>query len=177
MILRKSVTACAFYLCFAYGVLPSNATAQQPDATTSANEQDQIKVVLKHYEEAYNRRSLDELQAIWPKMSSDRKQYKKIEWHLKGDPGVVLEKMTLEPIDWQVTQNQASVRCKRLEVYVRIESRSESGPSDTRIETGQLSDPVPRSYRKVVKKDDVVTMSLEKQGDHWLIASLSENKK
>ncbi len=168
-------------LAFACLVLAGSMVAQQGSLpATSSTSQDpdraQIEAVLKSYEEAYAHHDLEALLAIWPGLRNQEKEFKKARWHLKDDPDVFSEKMSLEPIRWDIGKDQAMVNCNRSEVYVRLETLSQVGLGDVRTATGQLPDPAAVPSKKIVKKNDNVTFSLKKQEDRWIISSLSEKK-
>ena len=146
------------------------ATVAQPDNSDHA----QIQAVLGKYEAAYDHHSVEGLIAIWPDLPNQPKELKKLRWHLADDPDVFSEKMTVEPLDWQIDKDQASVKCKRKEVYVMIESRTEIATSDLRNETGQLVDPAPSTSKKVKNKTDTVWFQMHRLNGAWVIASISE---
>jgi hypothetical protein len=155
---------------------PQNTSTQSLSISSEDSDRVQIETLLNKYEDANNRRDLEALITIWPDLPNQQKEFKKAQWHLKDDPDVFSEKLTLEPTDWQIGKDQGTVKCKRSEVWVKLQSRSEIGVGDLRVLTGQLPDPSPALSKKIVKKNDNVTLSLQKQADHWVIASLSENK-
>jgi hypothetical protein len=165
-------------LVFANLITAQQTSIVNPSSASSAqdSERAQIEALLKKYEDANNRRDLEALVGIWPDLPNQPKEFKKAQWHLKDDPDVFSENLTLEPIDWQIGNDQATVKCKRSEVWVKLQSRSEIGVGDLRTITGQLPDPSPALSKKVGKRNDNVTLSLQKQTDHWVIVSLSAKK-
>lgn len=177
--LRRRPGFCAVTLAFVACFLAPFAVSRQISlaAATAAgdtSERAQIQAVLGKYEAAYGHHSLEGLIAIWPDLPNQPKELKKVRWHLADDPDVFSEKMTVEPLDWQIDKDQASVRCKRKEVYVTIESRTEIATSDLRNETGQLVDPAPTTSKKVKSKADTVWFQMQRRNGAWIIASISE---
>lgn len=143
-------------------------------APADSSDRAQIAAVLAKYEAVYDHHSVEGLIAIWPDLPNQRKELKKLRWHLADDPDVFSEKMTVDPLDWQIDKDQASVKCKREEVYVTIESRTEIATSDVRSETGQLVDPAPSTSKKVRSKSDTVWFQMHRLNGGWVIASISE---
>jgi len=152
----------------------ASAPAVAVESKTNNSDRDQIQAVLKKYEAAYDHHSLEGLIAIWPDLRNQSKEFKKVRWHLADDPDVFSENMTVEPLDWQIEKDVASVKCKRSEVYVAIESRTEIATSDLRNETGQLVDPSPATSKKVKHKTDTVWFKMQRLNGVWIIASVDE---
>lgn len=167
-----ALTLVAFFL-VPLAVSQKMSAIANPAPADSSNRA-QIEAVLGKYEAAYDHHSVEGLIAIWPDLPNQHKELKKLRWHLADDPDVFSEKMTVEPLDWQIDKDQASVKCKRKEVYVTIESRTEIATSDVRSETGQLVDPAPSTSKRVRSKSDTVWFEMHRLNGGWVIASISE---
>lgn len=141
-------------------------------------ERAQLNDLLASYESAYNHKDLPALLEIYPGLKGNEKDFKKAEWHLSKDPNVFSEKMTLSPSDVQIDGDKATVRARRNEVYVYLETRSEIIQGDANMYNTPVQDPspVPQTKKKVSNKTDDVVMELHKTPTGWQIASLTATK-
>jgi len=153
--------------------LAQGGTASQPSDTQAgaqANMPAEIETTLKKYVAAYERRSTQDLLAVWPDLQSQKKEFGKIKQHF-DDPNVSNEHMSLRPLETQVLKDDAIVQCERTEKFGKTGSTPTGG--DLIMNRAPAQTPAPSQWTKDVKKTDKVWVKLHKNGDNWVIVAVS----
>ncbi len=154
-----------------------DAAAAQPPAAQGTGAQAQmpagIEIVLKKYVSAYERRSAQDLVTIWPDLQNQKKEFDKIKHHL-DDASVSNEHMSLHPLATQTLKDDAIVRCERTEHFEKTGATPTGG--DLIMNSAPAQTPGPSQSTKDVKKADKVWVKLHKNGDDWVIVSVSQKQ-
>ena len=135
-----------------------------------------IEATLKAYVSAYERRSMDELLAVWPDLQGQKKEFKKIKDHFND--GSVLEpvKVTLGPQEIQSSKDDAIARCQRTEEYVKLETHTDSAGDAMMSNVAQRPPPTQSTNKKNVKKTETLWFKLHKNGDKWQVVAVSDKQ-
>jgi hypothetical protein len=150
------------------------AQAQSPAAQvapgTAAQMPHEIEIALQKYVSAYERRSAQELLAIWPDLQNQKKEFGKIKQHF-DDGSISNEHLSLHPLATQVLKDDAIVQCERSEKFAKTGSTPTGG--DLIMNSSPAQSPPPSQSTKDVKKTDKVWVKLHKNGDDWVIVTVS----
>jgi hypothetical protein len=163
-------------ICFGFfcSAVAQDATAGQSPATQTASTQAhipaEIEFALKKYVSASERRSIQELLAVWPDLQNQKKEFGKIKQHF-DDPNIFNEHVSLQPLQTQTLKDDAIVECERTEHFSKTESTQTGG--DLIMNSSPAQTPPPGQTTKEVKKADKVWVKLHKKGDEWVIDSVS----
>jgi len=133
----------------------------------------EIQIALQKYVSAYERRSSTELLAIWPDLQNQKKEFGKIKQHF-DDPNISNEHVSLHPLETQTLKDDAIVRCERTQHFSKSETTPTGG--DLIMNSSPAQTPPPSQTTKAVKKTDKVWIKLHKNGNDWVIVSLSEKQ-
>lgn len=171
----RALSVTAFLLFLLSSVRAQDATTPKPTPRASAETHSQmptgIETMLKKYISAYERRSMPDLLAVWPDLQNQKKEMGKIKQHF-DDGNVSNEHMSLQPLQTQVSNDDAILQCERTEQFAKVESLETGG--DLGMGRYPTQNPGPSHATKQVKKKDKVWMKLRKDHDDWLIVSVSE---
>jgi hypothetical protein len=158
-----------------YSAVAQDATAVQSPAGRGSSAQGQmpagIELALKKYVSASERRSMQELLAIWPDLQNQKKEFGKIKQHF-DDPNVSNEHLTLLPSQTQTLKDEAIVQCERTEHFAKTEATQTGG--DLIMNSSPAQTPPPGQTTKQVKKTEKVWVKLHKKDDNWVIVSVSQ---
>ena len=163
-------------LAFASAVAQGATAAQSPTApATSAQAQmpAEIEVALKKYVAAYERHSMQDLVTVWPDLQNQKKEFGKIKQHF-DDPNISNEHVSLHPLETQTLKDDAIVRCERTQHFSKSEATPTGG--DLIMNRSPAQTPPPSLTTKAVKKTDKVWVKLHKNGNDWVIVSVSEKQ-
>jgi len=144
---------------------PTGAGAAQPKLPEGMDS------TLEKYVSASERRSMADLQAVWPELEKNKKEYGKIKKHFE-DGNVSNVHVTLQPLETQKVNDDAIVQAQRTERYVQQEHVDMGGDLDRNRAPAQNAGP--HDISKDVKKDAKVWMKLHKQNDQWVIVQVSD---
>jgi Tfp pilus assembly protein PilV len=169
----------------AISLLTAACYAQEPAATQSSTTQaaslqspdrSAINATLQAYEKAYVFKKIDDLVKVWPDLPNQKKDYKKVQSQF-DDVNISGLQIAIQPLETQSVGDSAVVQAQRTLQYVKSETSSESVSGDLRgrgIVGTQDQGPLVKTTKKDVKKDDKVWIKLHKNGDTWIIASISD---
>jgi hypothetical protein len=144
----------------------AQGTAQSPDRAA-------IDETLKSYVNAYGKRSVDDLVAVWPDLANQKKEYKKIKEHF-ADSTISNDKVSLGSCETQAMKEDAVVKCERTEEYVKTESNTTYGGDAMMASPAQRPPPTQETTKRPIKKSGPVWVKLHKDGDGWKIVSVSD---
>jgi hypothetical protein len=159
---------------FSWAVAQGGTASTKPsDAQGSAQAQmpPAIETALKKYVAAYERRSEQDLLAVWPDLQNQKKEFGKIKQHF-GDPNVSNEHMSLRPLETQMFKDDAVVQCERIERFSKTETTQTGG--DLIMNRSPAQSPPVSDTTKPVTKSGKVWVKLHKNQDDWVILSVSE---
>lgn len=134
-----------------------------------------VNTALGAYVNAYGKRSMDDLVAVWPDLANQKKEYKKIKEHF-ADQKVSNEKLTLDSCEAQAVKDQAMATCQQTEEFVRTETETTYGGDAMMASPAQRPPPVTQDLRHNQKKTKTVWIKLNKDGGTWKIVSVSDKK-
>ena len=139
-------------------------------AAASGPDRGPIEAALKAYVSAYERRSMDELLAVWPDLPAQKKEFKKIKDHFND--GSILDplKVTLGPQEIQSSKDDAVARCQRTENYVKLEKHT------VHYVDRMYQTPDEQTSREKVKKTETLWFKLHKNGDKWQVVAVSDKQ-
>jgi hypothetical protein len=169
----------------AISLLTAAGYAQEPAATQSVTTQTKgsqspdrsaLNATLQAYERAYVFKKIDDLVKVWPDLPNQQKDYKKIQAQF-DDVNISGLQIALQPLETQSVGDSAVVQAQRTLQYTKTETKSESVSGDLRgrgIVGVQDQGPLVKTVKKDVKKSDKVWIKLHKNGDTWIIASISD---
>jgi hypothetical protein len=151
------------------------ATAAQSPAVPATSAQGKmpagVELTLKKYVAAYERRSMQDLVTVWPDLQSQKREFVKVKQHF-DDPNVFNEHLNLHPLETQTLKDDAIVQCERTEHFSKTESTQTGG--DLIMNSSPAQTPPPGQTTKEVKKTDKIWVKLHKNGDGWVIVSISQ---
>jgi hypothetical protein len=151
----------------------SASSTPAPQAANPSPDDAAINSTLNTYVNAYMNKSIDQLVAIWPDLPNQKKDYKKIKEHL-SDPRTSHEKVTLTSCDTKISQAAAVTKCERAEEWVRTETQTNYGGDAMMASPAQRPPPTTQDLKHQEKKSGTVWIKLQKNGDNWQIASVSD---
>jgi hypothetical protein len=169
------LSACLLSLLLA---VAAGQTASEPPKVDPKNpDRVQIEETLQRYLAAYAHKNYQELLAVWPDLSKQKKEADKIRHHLE-DGTVSQEEVTLQPQETDSTSDGALVKAQRTEQFVKTERSSSISHGDLNMGAMPVQDPGPTKTekKKPFKKTDTVWIKLHKAGDNWTIASITSEK-
>ena len=171
--MKTLIVAIFCILVFSSAVAQGGPASQPSDAQAGAQAQmpPEIESALKKYVAAYERRSAQDLLAVWPDLQNQKKEFGKIKQHF-GDPNVSNEHMSLHPLETQTLKDDAIVQCERAEHFSKTEATETGG--DLMMDRSPAQTPPSNPSTKTVKKADKVWVKLHKNGNDWVIVSISE---
>ena len=149
---------------------PGTAAAQQ------APDRGPIETTLKAYVSAYERRSMDELLAVWPDLQNQKKEFKKIKDHFSDGSILVPVKVTLGPQEIKSSNDDAVARCQRTEEYVKLVTHTEFSGDAMMSNPAQRPPPEKRTSQEKVKKTETLWFKLHKKGDSWQVVAVSDKQ-
>ncbi len=152
---------------------PAAQSSADPSTAAQAPDRAPIDAALKAYVSAYERRSMDELLAIWPDLQNQKKDYKKIKDHFE-DGRISSVKVTLGPEEIQSSKDDAVARCERTEEYVKTVTHTEGAGDAMMSNPAQRPPPTQRTSTSNEKKSSNLWFKLHKNGDSWQIVAVSE---
>jgi hypothetical protein len=170
----KTLVVAIFCLLVFSSAVAQGGTASKPsDAQGSAQAgmPTEIENALKKYVAAYERRSEQDLLAVWPDLQNQKKEFGKIKQHF-GDPNVSNEHMSLHPLETQMLKGDAIVQCERTEHFSKAQTNE--SPGDLIMNRSPAQSPPPSETTKPVTKSGKVWVKLHKNQDDWIITSVSE---
>lgn len=137
----------------------------------------QVEETLQRYLSAYARRNFQELLAVWPDLSNEKKEAEKIRRHFE-DGSISNEQMTLQPLETVSGSDGVVVRTQRTEEFVKTERTSSIAHGDLNMGAMPTQDPGPAQLekKKPFKKTDTVWIKLHQTGDHWTIVSVTSQR-
>ena len=176
VMIRPSIIACTI-LMFVAEVFAQQTPALLPRTDSSNMGTKQFEPVFTSYQRAYEQQDFAELLAVWPTLSKDAKEFKKIKRQFdRADIAHV--KLVVEPHDVRFSgQDDAVVQCSTSEQYVQLEKSGYYG-GDAMLArlVAQTPGPLNDLEKRKVKKTGDVWMTLHRDGDQWTIVSVSHKK-
>jgi hypothetical protein len=155
--------------------------AQQTPVPASSNissaDQVQVQETLQRYIAAYAHKSFQELTAVWPDVTNQKKEAKEIKHHME-DGNVTHEQMSLQLLETDPASDGALVKVERTEQFVKTERITSISHGDLNMGNMPVQDPGPSQIEKnkSSKKTDTVWFKLRKSGDNWTIVSVTSQK-
>lgn len=156
----------------------SAPAAQAPAGNQAKNQPTDnagINAALMAYVNAYGKRSIDDLVAVWPDLANQKKEYKKVKQHFE-DQKVSNEKVSLDSCEAQAVKDQAMATCQQTEEFVRTETETTYGGDAMMASPAQRPPPVTQDLKHNEKKTKTVWIKLNKDGGTWRIVSVSDKK-
>src|SRR5580700_9191335 len=150
-------------------MLPSAAS---PPAVSQTPDHAQIDATLKAYVDAYGRRNMDDLVAVWPDLVNQKKEYKKIKDFFE-DHEISDEKVTLDSCEAQIRKNDAITKCERTEKFIRTYTETQWLGDAMMASPAQRPPPWQVERKSPVKKSKEAWVRLHKNGSNWQIVSVS----
>jgi len=167
-----AVVSVCLLACAGFAQQPAAAPpSTTPSSAAPAPDRAPIEATLKAYVTAYNRRSLDEVVAVWPDLPNEKKDYKKLKDHLQ-DTHVSSLQFTLQPLETQSLKDDAVVKCERNEQFVKAVTITQQSGDAMMSDPFQRPGNTQRDQKKNVNKKDTVWVKLHKNGDTWQIVSI-----
>ena len=151
----------------------TSQTAASAQATAQSPNQAAVEGALKAYVSANDRRSMDELVALWPDLPNQKKEYKKIK-EFFSDTSIANPKMTVQPLEIQSMKDDAIVKCARTQEFVKTHIHTEFAGDAMMSNPAQRPPPQQRETKENKKKTETTWIKLHKQGDDWKIVSISD---
>src|SRR4029077_14943986 len=130
----------------------------------------QLEATLQRYLAAYAHKNFQELLAVWPDLSKEKKEGDKIRHHLE-DGTISDEQMSVQPLETDSTGDGAVIRAQRTEQFVKTERSSSIAHGDLNMGNMPAQDPGPAQSerKKPFKKTDTVWIKFHRAGDRWTI--------
>ena len=153
----------------------SAPASQAPPGTQAAAspEQAAIDATLKAYVTANDRRSIDDLVAVWPDLPNQKKDYKKIK-EFFSDGSISNPKTTIQPLEIQATKDDAIAKCERTQEFVKTHVHTDFAGDAMMSNPAQRPPPQQQQTKENKKKTETVWIKLHKNGDDWKIVSISD---
>ena len=170
----KFLIVCLFFLSQIPAISQTSiAQGSSAPSVVASVSREEIDETLARYTNAYAKKSIDDLLAVYPEFKNAGKEFKRVKERFADDK-ISSEQVKVQVLDVQGTGDVAHLHCKRNEQYVKAETR------DPAIYSGLWRVGVPTegsssaAANKLVKKSETVWITLRKAGDTWSIASISD---
>lgn len=180
IIMKRNVFAfCLIFVLALCALAQQSAPASQtpPDAQAKNQPTDNaaINAALKAYVEAYGKRSIDGLVAVWPDLANQKKEYKRVKQHFQ-DQKISNEKVSLDSCEAQAVKDEAMATCQQTEEFVRTETETTYGGDAMMASPAQRPPPTTQNLKHNEKRTKTVWIKLNKDGETWKIVSVSDKK-
>jgi hypothetical protein len=161
------------FLCLS--AMAAQTAPQEPTADNPSRVQ--MQEALRRYTGAYAHKNFQELLAVWPDLSKEKKEAQKIQRHLE-DGTVSDEQMAFQLLETDFNSEGATVHAQRTEQFVKAERTATISHGDLNMGNMPAQDPGPSQVekKKSYKKADTVWIKLHRVGDSWTIASITSQK-
>jgi hypothetical protein len=170
MEILSAALCCAIVLGSAQAQVAASPQSSAAPAASTPQMPHEIEVTLQKYVSAYERRSAQELLAVWPDLQNQKKEYGTIKKHF-DDGNISNLHLSLHPLETQVLKDDAIVQCERTEKFAKAGATPTGG--DLIMNSAPAQSPPPGQWTKDVKKTDKVWVKLHKNGDDWVIVAVS----
>jgi len=175
--MKHNIFPLCLILVLATCALAQEATPAQSPAGAQAAAQGPnrgpIEAALKAYVSAYDRRSLDDLVAVWPDLPNQKKDYKKIK-EFFNDGSISDAKLSIQPLEIQSVNNSAVAKCERIQEFVKTETHTQQSGDTMMSSPAQRPGNTQMTSKENKKKKDTVWIKLHKNGDNWQIVSITD---